>query len=106
MTALATSPTALRQVALARGENLDETLAFWRDVLGLAIHARFDPPGIAFILIGDIRLFFSPGAPPSTVYLDLPELLAAYRAAPHLMSPPTLVHVDAAGQFGPPGEAE
>ena len=61
MSGLAASPTALRQVALAGGDDLDETLAFWRDVLGLEMHARFDPPGIAFILIGGVRLFFADG---------------------------------------------
>ena len=61
MSGLAASPTALRQVALAGGDDLDETLTFWRDVLGLETHARFDPPGIAFILIGGVRLFFAAG---------------------------------------------
>jgi catechol 2,3-dioxygenase-like lactoylglutathione lyase family enzyme len=40
-------PTAFRQVALAAGRDLDATLAFWRDVLGLATHAVFEPPGIS-----------------------------------------------------------
>ncbi|RUU49755.1 glyoxalase, partial [Mesorhizobium sp. M7A.T.Ca.TU.009.01.1.1] len=47
---------AVRQIALSAGRDLDTTLAFWRDVLGMAVHARFDPPGIAFIMAGDIRL--------------------------------------------------
>jgi len=107
---LAASPTALRQVAVAGGDDLDKTLAFWRDVLGLETYARFDPPGIAFILIGGVRLFFAAGTPPATIYLDEPELLAFADAATgvgvHLMSPPAIMHVDSAGQFGPAGEAE
>ena len=110
MGGLAASPTALRQVALAGGGDLDETLDFWRDVLGLQTHARFDPPGIAFIMIGSVRLFFAGGTPPATVYLDEPELLtfadAAAGADVPLMSPPAVMHVDSAGQFGPAGEAE
>ena len=110
MGGLAASPTALRQVALAGGGDLDETLDSWRDVLGLQTHARFDPPGIAFIMIGSVRLFFAGGTPPATVYLDEPELLtfadAAVGADVPLMSPPAVMHVDSAGQFGPAGEAE
>lgn len=109
MSGVAASPTGLRQVALA-GAHLDETLAFWRDVIGLDTHARFDPPGIAFIVLGGVRFFFAPGNPPTTIYLDEPRLLEFSKAAVgvgvHLMSPPAIVHIDAAGQFGLPGEAE
>ena len=98
MSGLAASPTALRQVALAGGSDLDETLTFWRDVLGLETYARFDPPGIAFIMIGGVRLFFAAGTPPAMIYLDEPELLAFADAAASadvpLMSPPAVMHVD------------
>jgi catechol 2,3-dioxygenase-like lactoylglutathione lyase family enzyme len=110
MSGLAASPTGIRQVALAGGQNLDETLKFWRDVLGLETHARYDPPGIAFIIIGGVRLFFAGGTPPATVYLDEPRLLEFSEAATgvgvHFMSPPAIIHVDVAGEFGLPGEAE
>jgi catechol 2,3-dioxygenase-like lactoylglutathione lyase family enzyme len=110
MRGLAASPTALRQVALAGGGDLDATLIFWRDVLGLETHARFDPPGIAFIMIGGVRLFFAGGTPPATIYLDEPELLALAEAANgvgvYLTSPPAIMHVDSTGQFGAAGEAE
>jgi len=106
----AASPTGLRQVALAGGEDFDETLTFWRDVIGLEASARFDPPGIAFIVISGVRLFFARGNPPATIYLDEPRLLEFFKAAEgagiQFMSPPAVVHVDAAGQFGLPGEAE
>ena len=52
---------AVRQVALSAGRDLDATLAFWREVLGTTVHARFDPPGIAFIMAGDVRLLFTDG---------------------------------------------
>lgn len=110
MSGLAASPTRLRQVALAGGENLDGTLAFWNDVLGLRTHASFTPPGIAFVLVGGVRLFFAPGNLPATIYLDEPRLLEFAEAATgvgvHLMSPPAVIHVDVAGEFGLPGEAE
>jgi catechol 2,3-dioxygenase-like lactoylglutathione lyase family enzyme len=104
------APTALRQVALARGDSLDATLAFWTDHLLLPVHARFDPPGIAFIYAGDTRLFFGPGNAPATVYLDVQDLEAfctwQESRGVTLAVKPARVHVDADGTFGPAGEAE
>lgn len=106
MSGLAASPTGLRQVALAGGGDLDETLTFWRDVLGLDTCARFDRPEIAFIMIGGVRLFFAGGTPPATIYLDEPELLAFAEAAAGadvpLMSPPAVMLVDSAANSARP----
>ncbi|AMY00829.1 VOC family protein [Mesorhizobium ciceri] len=101
---------AVRQIALSAGRDLDVTLAFWRDVLGMAVHARFDPPGIAFIMAGEIRLLFTDGVPAGTVYLDISGLdqfhASAAAARVPFTAPPTLVHRDTDGQFGPAGESE
>ncbi|QKC90222.1 glyoxalase [Mesorhizobium sp. NZP2234] len=101
---------AVRQVALSAGRDLDSTLAFWRDVLGMNVHARFDPPGIAFIMAGGVRLLFTDGIPAGTVYLDITGLEAfhagAKAAGVPFTAPPTLVHRDTEGQFGPAGESE
>jgi catechol 2,3-dioxygenase-like lactoylglutathione lyase family enzyme len=104
------APSALRQVAMAAGGNLDATLAFWSDALLLPLHARFDPPGIAFVYAGGARLFFAAGNKPSTVYLDVKNLEAfcAWQESCGvvLAEKPGRVHVDADGTFGPAGEAE
>ncbi|MER9867583.1 glyoxalase [Mesorhizobium sp. M0136] len=101
---------AVRQVALSAGRDLDATLAFWREVLGMSLHARFDPPGIAFILAGDVRLLFTDGLPAGTVYLDisgLEEFHASAKAAGiPFTAPPALVHRDTEGLFGQAGESE
>ncbi|PDQ17341.1 glyoxalase [Mesorhizobium sanjuanii] len=101
---------AVRQVALSAGRDLDATLAFWRDVLGLGVHARYDPPGMAFIMAGDIRLLFTDGVPAGTVYLDIQGLEAfhadAKAAGVPFTAPPALVHRDTEGTFGPAGESE
>jgi catechol 2,3-dioxygenase-like lactoylglutathione lyase family enzyme len=110
MSPQAARPTAFRQVALAAGRDLDATLAFWRDILGLETHAIFEPPGIAFILVGDVRLLFSGGTPQATVYLDTPGLDAfceqASAAGAAFTALPSLVHIDRLGQFGAAGENE
>ena len=101
---------AVRQVALSAGRDLDTTLAFWHNVLCLPLHARYDPPGIAFLLAADVRLFFTDGVPPGTVYLDMIGLDAFYAAATAagvpFTAPPALGHLDKEGLFGPAGEAE
>ncbi|MBZ9683310.1 MULTISPECIES: VOC family protein [unclassified Mesorhizobium] len=101
---------AVRQVALSAGRDLDATLVFWRDVLGMSIHARYDPPGIAFIMAGDVRLLFTDGIPAGTLYLDMSGLEAfhaeAKAAGIPFTAPPALVHRDTEGQFGPAGESE
>ncbi|HTV67031.1 MAG TPA: glyoxalase [Rhizobiaceae bacterium] len=103
-------PNAVRQVALAGGADIDATLRFWNDVLALNTHARFDPPGIAFIMVGGVRFLFEKSNAPATVYLDLPDVftfckgLVAKGVA--LSAPPRLVHHDKDGQFGPAGEGE
>jgi catechol 2,3-dioxygenase-like lactoylglutathione lyase family enzyme len=101
---------AVRQVALSAGRDLDATLAFWRDVLGMELHSRFDPPGIAFIMAGDVRLLFTDGVPAGTVYLDIAGLDAFHASAEAAGVPftaaPALVHRDTRGLFGPDGECE
>ncbi|TPL75073.1 VOC family protein [Mesorhizobium sp. B2-3-15] len=101
---------AVRQVALSAGRDLDATLAFWRDVLGMSIHARYDPPGIAFIMAGNVRLLFTDGIPAGNLYLDMSGLEAFYAEAKAagipFTAPPALVHRDTEGQFGPAGESE
>jgi catechol 2,3-dioxygenase-like lactoylglutathione lyase family enzyme len=101
---------AVRQVALSAGRDLDVTLAFWQSVLGMNVHARYDPPGMAFILAGDVRLLFTDGVPAGTVYLDITGLQAFHADARAsgipFTAPPTLVHRDTEGQFGPAGESE
>ena len=101
---------AVRQLALSAGRDLDVTLAFWRDVLGLDVHARYDPPGIAFIMAGPVRLLFTDGVPAGTVYLDIAGLEAFHAEAKAsgvpFTAPPALVHRDSEGTFGPAGESE
>ena len=101
---------AVRQVALAAGRDLDSTLAFWNGVLGMVTHALYDPPGIAFIMAGPVRLFFGDGIPPGTVYLDMAGLDDFYTvtmsAGIPFTAPPALVHLDSEGLFGQAGEAE
>ena len=99
----------LRQVAL-HVEDVDRAVAFYRDVVGLDLIARFDPPGIAFFDLGGTRLLLETGAPRSLLYLGVDDVTRMAeqlrRAGVAIEAEPHVIHVDEAGQFGPPGGAE
>jgi len=99
----------LRQVAL-RVEDMDRAVAFYRDVVGLELLARFDPPGLAFFDIGGTRLLLEADAPSSLLYLgvdDVADVTEQLReAGVTIVAEPHTIFVDEAGQFGSPGEAE
>jgi len=99
----------LRQVAL-HVEDMDRAVAFYRDVVGLTFIARFDPPGLAFFDLGRTRLLLEAGAPSSLLYLGVDDVSGTTehlrQAGVTIESEPHVIHVDEAGQFGPPGQAE
>ena len=89
---------------------MDRAVAFYRDVVGLDFIARFDPPGLAFFDLGGTRLLLEAGAPSSLLYLGVDDVAGTTdhlrSAGVTIESEPHVIHVDEAGQFGPPGEAE
>jgi methylmalonyl-CoA/ethylmalonyl-CoA epimerase len=99
----------MHQVAL-RASDLDASIAFYRDVLGLPFVARFDPPGLAFFDLGGTRLLLEGSASEAVVYYAVDDLAAAcagLRAAGvELLHEPALVHRDDDGTFGAAGEEE
>lgn len=101
--------THLRQVAL-RVQDMNRAVAFYRDVIGLDFIGRFDPPGLAFFDLGATRLLLEAGAPSSLLYLGVDDVRATTErlraAGVAIESEPHVIHVDEAGQFGTPGEAE
>ncbi len=103
------SITHLRQVAL-HVDDMDRAVAFYRDVVGLRLVARFDPPGLAFFEVAGTRLLLEVGAPSSLIYLGVDNVMATTdrlrKAGVTIESEPHVIHVDEAGQFGEPGEAE
>jgi len=99
----------LHQVA-QKADDLDASVAFYRDVLGLPFVARFDPPGLAFFDLGGTRLLLEGGAPPALLYLHVDDLEATYAALTEagvvFESEPHTIFTDEQGQFGPAGEEE
>ena len=55
-------------------EDLDRATAFYSQVLGLPLIARFDPPGLAFFDLGNTRLLLEAAATPALLYLEVPNI--------------------------------
>lgn len=101
--------THLRQVA-QRVQDMDRAVGFYRDIVGLDLIARFEPPGLAFFDLGTSRLVLEAGAPAAMLYLGVDDVATMTehlrKAGVTIESEPHVIHVDDAGHFGPPGEAE
>ena len=97
------------QVTL-HARDLDEAIAFYRDMLGGRFQGKFDPPGLAFFDYSGVRLLLEKTGPKATVYFRVDDIESA---ADDLQSrgvtftqEPQLIHKDNAGVFSPPGEEE
>jgi methylmalonyl-CoA/ethylmalonyl-CoA epimerase len=101
--------TRLHQVAL-HADDLDRAARFYRDVVGLRLVARFDPPGLVFFDLGNVRLLLEAGAPASLLYLEVDDIDAErsrlVAAGVSFVDDPQLIFHDAEGTFGPAGLGE
>lgn len=103
----------LHQVALPSAD-LQRSIGFYRDQLGLPLLARFDPPGLAFFDLGDTRLLLelsdAPEPGSSVLYFRVPDLQKAYEVLTArglvFSSEPQLIHRDESGVFAEPGSEE
>ena len=70
----------LHQVALSTVD-LERSIGFYRDVLGLSLIANFDPPGLVVYRVGDIRLTIQKvdevAATSSVLYFRVQDINAA-----------------------------
>src|ERR1700693_894770 len=99
----------LHQVA-QRVEDLDRAVEFYTQTLGGELIARFEPPGLAFVRMGEVRLLLEKAAPAGLIYLrvaDVRDTTEELRdAGVTIDTEPHRIHVDADGVFGTPGEEE
>jgi methylmalonyl-CoA/ethylmalonyl-CoA epimerase len=99
----------LHQVA-QHADDLDRAVAFYTGVLGCEVIGRFDPPGLAFLRLGPVRLLLEGNAPSALIYLRVDDVRATVdelgAAGVVIESGPHLIHTDADGAFGPAGWQE
>ena len=101
--------TGLAEIVLIV-QDVERSARFYRDVVGLDFIASFEPPGLAFLQLGDTRLLLEGGAPPTLLYLgvdDVEQATQELRAAGVAIdTEPHVIFEDVDGRFGPPGENE
>jgi methylmalonyl-CoA/ethylmalonyl-CoA epimerase len=100
----------LQQVALT-ATDLDASVDFYRDVLGLRFITRFDPPGLAFFnLGGGVRLLLSATASQASLYFQVDDVEAAVKELKGrgvgFLQQPQMIQRDEAGNFGKKGVEE
>lgn len=103
----------LHQLALTTAD-LERSTRFYRDILGLSLITSFDPPGLAFFQVGNIRLSIQKvdkvEAASSVLYFRVQDIAAATQSlkdnAIELEREPELIFRDDQGQFGEAGEEE
>src|SRR5438105_10141106 len=92
----------LLQVA-QRSSDLDRSIAFYGDVLGLSFITSFDPPGLAFFDLDGVRLLLEAGAPSAILYLTVDDIDGEFArlrdAGVEMVEEPHLVYRDDDGTF-------
>lgn len=63
----------LVQVA-QRAVDVERAAAFYARLLDVPVAAMFDPPGLAFLVLGDTRLLLERGAPSALLYFVVDRL--------------------------------
>ena len=107
---MATPLSARTHQIAQRATDVDRAVDFYRDTLGLPLIARFDPPGLAFFDLGNIRLLIEHGAPSALLYLEVADIAATHdrlaAAGVELVDEPHMIFRDVDGTFGPAGTEE
>ncbi len=99
----------LHQVA-QHAEDLSRAVTFYTEVLGGELISTFDPPGLAFVALGDTRLLLEAAAPTALIYLrvlDVRESVEELRGKGVAVETEAhLIFTDTDGLFGAPGWEE
>lgn len=99
----------IHQIAVF-AENFDESVAFYRDILGATFVAKFDPPGLAFFDFAGTRIMLEKNAPRATIYFRVDDIHAAHQEllakGVKFIDEPHLIFNDESGTFGGAGEEE
>ena len=99
----------LHQVA-QHADDLDRAVAFYSDVLGCEFITKIDPPGLAFLRLGGVRLLLDKAAPTALIYLRVADVRTTAEnlraAGVPVDTEPYLINTDTDGTFGEAGFEE
>ena len=63
----------ITQVA-QHADDLDRAVDFYSSLLDTEVAARFEPPGLAFFMLGETRLLLDRAAPPALIYFNVEDV--------------------------------
>lgn len=99
----------IHQVAV-HARDLEEAIAFYRDVLGAHFLQKYDPTGLVFFDFSGVRVLLEKAGPKSTLYFRVDDIDSAYAElrskGVEFSSPPHAIFRDDSGVFGKAGEVE
>jgi methylmalonyl-CoA/ethylmalonyl-CoA epimerase len=99
----------LLQVA-QHADDIDRAAAFYTRLLGAEPVARYDPPGLVFFSLGDVRLLLEQGAASAVLYLRVDDVrgrVEALRAqGVEIHTEPHLIFCHDMDALGPAGTEE
>jgi catechol 2,3-dioxygenase-like lactoylglutathione lyase family enzyme len=99
----------IHQIAVF-ARDLDEAIAFYRDVLGATYITKFDPPGLVFFDFSGTRLLLEKTGPKASVYFRVVDIHAAHQELKgkdvKFIAEPHMIFRDDNGIFGDAGEEE
>jgi len=102
-------PMSLHQVA-QHASDLNLARHFCEEHLGATFIAAFDPPGLLFMSIGNIRLLLEQQAPSAPLYYDVDDVAAKVEElrakGVTIETEAHTIFQDAEGLFGPAGTEE
>ncbi|MBK8460585.1 MAG: methylmalonyl-CoA epimerase [Micropruina sp.] len=101
----------MRLVQIAqRASDLGRASTFYADLLGTPAAATFDPPGLVFFGLDEVRLLLEVGAPSALLYLAVDDLSATIERlrdrGVKIVSEPQLIFHHADATLGPEGTDE
>ena len=93
-----------------RADNLDRAAEFYSVLLGTRPQAVFDPPGLLFFDLDGVRLLLERGAPPSLIYLAVPDVRRLMEeletGGVEVVAPPQVIFRHEDSRLGPAGTEE
>jgi len=99
----------IRQISVY-AKDLDEAIAFYRDMLGAKFLQKFDPPGLVFFDFSGTRLLLEQNGPKATLYFRVDDIDTAHQELTdkgvEFLAGPHMIFRDDSGMFGVAGEEE
>ena len=91
-------------------DDMDRAVRFYESFLGQRVAAHFDPPGLGFFVLDDVRFLLDRGLPPSAVYFEVDDVSTTVERlrqdGVEITGEPHVIFRHESGAIGPEGRDE